>query len=353
MMTRLKDQRRWTTFMQITRVVAVAVLALATGVVAAPAQASYPGPVGRLALARPDAAGFDQIWVAGADLSGAVQVTSGEFGSNHPDWSPDGTRLAFDSDRTGAFCDVFSMRPDGSDVTQLTDFGVGDCAGQPNWSPDGGRITYSRDNGGPEAGIWTMAADGSDPRRVTVVADNALFDASPRYSPDGQLIAFTRVRHPHETRPGRTGNLTGATGAVFVVRPDGSGLRRLTSWGHPTGLDVDWSPDGSELVFETDGISAGATRDIKAVRVVDGRVRSVTNNPPLAQFGGDRVPQLEISSDPTWAPDGSQILFVHFEITDGEFHADLWTVRPDGSDLAVLARTPEIEDQPDWESVRL
>jgi hypothetical protein len=87
------------------------------------------------------------------------------------------------------------------------------------------------------------------------------------------------------------------------------------------------------------------------VRVVDGRVRTVTNNPPLGQFGGDRVPQLEISSDPTWAPDGSQILFVHFEITGGEFHADLWTVRPDGSDRSVLASTPEIEDQPDWESV--
>ena len=137
-MTRLKNQRGRTTLMQIAWVGGVAVLALAAGAVAAPAQASYPGAVGRLALARPDAAGFDQIWVAGADLSGAVQVTSGEFGSNHPDWSPDGTRIVFDSNRTGAFCDVFSMEPDGSHVTQLTDFGVGDCAGQPNWSPDGG-----------------------------------------------------------------------------------------------------------------------------------------------------------------------------------------------------------------------
>jgi hypothetical protein len=77
----------------------------------------------------------------------------------------------------------------------------------------------------------------------------------------------------------------------------------------------------------------------------------VTQNPPVAQLGGDQIPQLEASSDPTWAPVGSRILFVHYEIAADEFHADLWTVRPDGSDRAVLARTPQIEDQPDWESV--
>lgn len=333
----------------VSRALTIAVLALTSMTIAIPAQASYPGSVGRLALARPDSNFVDQIWVANSDLSAAVQVTGDDHGSNHPDWSPDGTRIAFDSDRAGAFCDVFTMDPDGSDVVQLTDFG--DCAGAPNWSPAGRRLAYTRDNGGAEAGIWTMSADGTDQRRVTTVGDNALFDASPRYSPDGQLIAFTRVRHPHEGRPGRTGFLTGATGAVFVVRPDGTGLRRLTSWGHPTGLDVDWSPNGTEIVYETDGVSIGATRDIKAVRLSDGRVRTVTQNPPVARLGGDRTPQFEVSSDPTWAPDGSRILFVHFEIVDGEFLADLWTVRPDGSDRAVLARTPEFEDQPDWESV--
>ena len=339
----------------VSRALTIFVLALTSTAVAIPAQASYPGSVGRLALARPDNNWVDQIWVAASDLSGAVQVTAGDHGSNHPDWSPDGTRIAFDSDRSGAFCDVFTMDPDGSDIAQLTDFG--DCAAQPNWSPNGQRLAYTRDNavarlGSAEAGIWTMSADGSDHRRVTTVDDNALFDASPRFSPDGQLIAFTRVRRPHDLLPGNTGFLTGATGAVFVVRPDGNDLRRLTSWGHPTGLDVDWSPDGTEIVYETDGISNGATRNIKAVRVSDGRERLVTQNPPVAQLGGDQIPQLEVSSDPTWAPDGSHILFVHYQIVADEFHADLWTVRPDGSDRAVLARTPQIEDQPDWESVQ-
>ena len=94
----------------------------------APASAAFPGVNGRITFMRFDADGWFQIWVANGDMSNQVQITHGVGGSGFPSWSPDGTRIAFDSHRTDPdqfdnveISDVFTMRPDGTDIRQLTD----------------------------------------------------------------------------------------------------------------------------------------------------------------------------------------------------------------------------------------
>src|SRR6266566_4564775 len=110
------------------RVVLVLAAALVTGALATSSQATPPGTNGRIAFMRKDAGGHWQIWIAGRRLEGARKITSGAADSGWPVWSPDGRRLAFYSSRTDpnpndstAINNVFTMNPDGSDATKLTD----------------------------------------------------------------------------------------------------------------------------------------------------------------------------------------------------------------------------------------
>jgi Tol biopolymer transport system component len=315
---------------------------------APPALASFPDENGRISFARYDDVGFEQIWTANPDLTAAEQLTATPGANNITSaWAPDGSRIAFDSDRSGLgpnglpMVDIFTMKPDGSDLVQLThDAGFN---GEPSYSPDGGRIAFESDRGAlPEQeGIYRMRTDGTDVQPIVLASEiGALFLQAPKYSPDGRTIAFTAVRRPQQFK---RDNLAGATGAVYLVNSDGSNLRRLTPWGKKTSVDVDWSPDGSMLAFETE-FKPGAGPELYVVRPDGSGLRNLTNNASLTHK------TFEASSDPAWAPDGSRILFIQAEIIDDAFGLDLWSIRPDGTDMHPVEHTPVWEDQPAWGS---
>src|SRR5688500_2121622 len=91
---------------------------------AAPALASFPGANGRISLARYDADGFSQIWTANPDLTALEQLTAVPGADSiFSSWAPDGSRIAFDSNRSGTSVDVYTMKPDGSDVRKLAEGG--------------------------------------------------------------------------------------------------------------------------------------------------------------------------------------------------------------------------------------
>jgi Tol biopolymer transport system component len=92
---------------------------------------------------RPDALGHWQVWVASADLSEARQLTYENAYSGWPVWSPNGQKIAFESNRTDTNLndeedvdDVYLMNPDGSGVVDLTS-SLGGTNGDAGWSPDG------------------------------------------------------------------------------------------------------------------------------------------------------------------------------------------------------------------------
>ena len=165
---------------------------------------------------------WDHIFVMNADGSGQTQLTSGEFHDGWPAWSPDGGKIAFASNRSGR-PEIHVMNPDGSGVTQLTNI----FARAPSWSPDGTRIAFI--GGTTTSEIFVMNADGSEVTQLTTSGGR-----NPAWSPDGAKIAFAS---------GRDG-----TSHIYVMNPDGSGVTQLTFGSQPDD-DPDWSPDGSKIAL--------------------------------------------------------------------------------------------------------
>ena len=226
-------------------VIAATLAALA---VALPAMAAFPGQNGRIVFHREDSAGFFQIWVANKDLSNRHQLTSGPSNSGWAVWKPGGAKLAFDSDRydpdnsggpsdISGINDIFTMNPDGTGLVKLTDSKSFNA--DSGWSPDGKKIAFDSDRANLQGRqeIYVMDADGTDVHRVSTLPTEAIYDIAPRFSPDGRRLVFTR----YITDPGRS--------ALFTVGVRGGGLKQLTPWGNGAG-DADYSPDGKKIVFE-------------------------------------------------------------------------------------------------------
>src|SRR5215204_2940065 len=129
------------------------------------------------------------------------------------------------------------MNPYGTGVVKLTD--SLSFNGDAGWSPDGSQIAFDSDRRNHQVRfeIHVMDANGSNVRRLITLPADAMFDLAPRFSPDGRRLVFTR----YITDPRRS--------ALFTVRVDGGGLKQLTAWGNGAG-DADWSPDGNKIVFE-------------------------------------------------------------------------------------------------------
>ena len=325
----------------------------AWGVVAPPpAQAEFPGHNGHIAFHVRDSDGFVQTWVANKDLSNQVKLTSESADSGWAVWKPGGAKLAFDSTRAdpdptdpNAINDIFKMNPDGSGVVKLTDSKYFDA--NAGWSPDGKRIAFDSDrrNHHGRQEIHVMDADGSNVSRVTPLPAKAEFDQAARFSPDERQLVFTRYWGNRSLSNGR---VTAETAALFTVNVDGSGLRRLTSWGlRPN--DADWSPDGNKIVFEAYPRfpnsefpeHAGHHGEVYTMDADGGHLENITDN---FRNGG--------SSDPVWSPDGKKILFLSAHVEGGEFGIGLATMNPDGTDRHFMSpnHLQEVHQQ-DWESV--
>jgi hypothetical protein len=174
-----------------------------------------------------DSGGRFRIWVMNVDGSGQTQISpdgSDLADDSGPAWSPDGTLIAFASTRGGTW-NLWVMNADGSGLRQVSDVFGSD----PAWSPNGRQLAYVG-----TSGIGVVGVDGSNPH---LVSGPGAFASGPSWSPDGRQIVFSR------------NNAQGYPGELYLANLDGSGEQQLTGDGFEN-ADASWSPDGTQIVFQ-------------------------------------------------------------------------------------------------------
>jgi len=254
------------------------------------------------------------LWAIAPDGSHPVQVTTTFDAALHPSISPDGTRIAFSSPDTGTWY-IYLIDADGSNLVQFTDF----SSAVPDWSPDGSRLIFNSDHDDEPKDtpdLWAMDLDGTN--LVELVDNPPYADFNGQWSPDGKKILFCSNRlgsydlFTLELANGRLTRLTsGGTNEwggrwspdgsrilfvsdrygqpdIFVMDADGTHVTRLTTYG---GVDNDpaWSPDGERIVFLSD---RGGHPDLWLMRADGTELVQLTDDPALDRF-------------PDWGPTAS------------------------------------------------
>lgn len=211
-----------------------------------------------------------EIYAMDANGGNQTRLTTDPEFDNSATWSLDGTRIAFASTRGDDVSRIYVMdAADGGNLTPLT----ADQGQQPAWSADGSKIVFASNRGGTGILIWVMNADGSDQHAVT--SPNTLQsqdDQSPTWSPDGSKIALS-------SRRAGDGTL-----GIYTVNADGTNLTQLTD--AIVDYDAAWSPDGSGIAYSS--ITEGDT-EIFIMNADGSRQTRITHSP-----GQD--------SGPAWKP---------------------------------------------------
>lgn len=223
-----------------------------------------------------------------------------------PSWSPDGTRIAFASDREGRDS-IYVVRLDGRELTRVIHSPQTDY--DPAWSLNGESIAFSSDRDG-DFDIYVARSDGSAVEQIT---DDPGNDENPTWSPDGEQIAFYSDRDGNRE--------------IYVVDRDGGHPRNLTM--HP-GQDwpAAWSPDGGRIAFGSD---RGGDWEIY-VMSADG-----SNARPLIYEPGDDL-------WPAWSPDGQWIAFS----SERHGNREIYKMTSNGSFLTNLSDDSHGDGMPAW-----
>jgi Tol biopolymer transport system component len=318
-----------------TRVLAIVAVACAAVVSSALAAGSTPpGKNGRIAFKRylDGSRSTGAIYVIGVNGTAAHQVTKPAPGvvDDQPDWSPDGSLLAFYRCVPDGPCNVYTVKPDGSDLAVLNPADGQD----PTFLPGGNQIVYTRSTGPvrhfantdqiEHSDIVVTDLDGTNTRVLTGSRPFGGDYLDAQFSPDGTRFFYIRANSPL-SKP------TGAH-ALFVARADGSAQRQITPWSLDA-IDPEWSPDGKQILFRSyDG--GAAQSQIYVVRP-DGSGR----RPLTHAKSGTTV----LSS--SYSPDGKWITFSQ---SGRAGQPDIFVMRANGTAIRPVTRTTAWDSAPDW-----
>jgi Tol biopolymer transport system component len=218
------------------------------------------------------------FWLGGSPAPLQAAACNDSF----PAWSPDGTRIAYSSDRTGDI-EIYVLTLGSKEDLRLTTAPGRDA--HPSWSPDGRQIAFQSPREGEHTNLHLMNADGSNQRRITA---HRGFAGVPVWSPDGRRLAY-------QWRP----ETAGARWQLMLMNVDPPGAPEALTDGAANDQVPNWAPDGKRLVFYSDRTGT----DQLYTMTVEGRVTRLTNS-----SAADRPA--------VFSPDGKSIAFL--STRDGE-----------------------------------
>jgi Tol biopolymer transport system component len=254
-----------------------------------------------------DCCGYSSIFVMHADGSHTARLTSSDHHDDTPAWSPDGSTIAFYSDR--APVGIWVVNADGSNPRSLVSAPFYSPA-EPAWSPDGHSLAFSTSYTDSLFNFFNIIeiadADGSNAHQLPTVENDV---ASPSWSPDGTRIVFEAGPNPH----------------LYVIKADGTAEHQITN-----GIDFqpEWSPDGNHIAFTTlDTSNYGVLAQIAVSREDGSQRRAITHG--------------AVDRKPAWSSDGRQIAYEGFgrDSTTGTTLTAhrIYRVNVDGSDKRLMS----------------
>jgi Tol biopolymer transport system component len=268
-------------------------------------------PGGPLAYVTQGTGPFDDVFLLSGDATVDSNLTDHLAIDSWPTWSPDGQSIAFESRRgdppaTG----IYRLSLGVPTVTQLA-YDENFEFGHPAWSPIGDRIAFASNRDGAGLDVYLMNTDGSNVTRLTTDQESS---SQPSWSPDGLQLLFASDR---------SGN-----GEVWVMDTLGGNLVNLTN-NSAEDLTPAWSPDGTKIAFMSD-----REQNTFEIWIMDANGA----NPVRLTPAGD--PPCEL---PSWKPDGTKLAF--------DCDSDIYTINPDGTGLTRITRTENTrksEVMPRW-----
>lgn len=230
------------------------------------------------------------VWVCGVDGSDPRNLTQSAEFEALPKWSPDGHWVFFLRLESGKHF-LYRVRFTGEELARVTNRELG----YPNYdiSPTGEWVAISGKD--PDQEVFLCRADGTEERRLT---DNTAADLLPCFSPDGLRLAFISDR-------------VGGKDNLFVMDVDGGSVVQLTSWGDTSRLGLNWSPDGTRILFVRYGnFFMADNSEVFTIRADGTDLVNVSQN-------------NKNDFQPLWTGDGQAILFT----SDRNTHKDVyrWT----------------------------